>query len=129
MAHRRNCIAGLALLALLAGACRTAPIYNVTSASLSSSEATLEEVGKQIERAARFQNWETESPQPGILIVTRRRGKHVGVATIRYDTGSFSIALRNSHNLKQANGQIHKLYNQWVRALEQTIRREVAAGY
>jgi hypothetical protein len=77
---------------------------------------------------ARLQNWETEQTSPGVMIVTKRRGRHVAAATVRYDTDSFSISLRNSIALKQApDGTIHKLYNVWAKGLENAIRQEVSA--
>jgi hypothetical protein len=89
---------------------------------------SLAEVGLRIERAARLQSWHAERRQPGLLIVTKRRGRHVGSANIRYDMERFDISLRSSSYLRETpDGKIHKLYNEWVQALERTIRREVAA--
>lgn len=118
----------MVLLALLLGACRTAPIYNVQRAPIGMSGASLEDVGVWIDRAARLQEWRTEAVAPGTLLVTKSRGRHVATATIRYDATSYSITLRNSIDLKQRHGEIHKAYNEWIRSLDRTIRREVAAG-
>jgi len=85
---------------------------------------------RQVERAARVQGWETEVLQPGVLLATKRRGRHVASSTIEFDERSFSITLRNSSELKQSGGRIHKAYNEWVRNLADAIRREAAsAGY
>jgi hypothetical protein len=116
------------LLALVLGACVTAPIYNPTHVPLSGHEQlTVELVRERIVRAARMQTWTPEDLGPGVMIVTRREGLHTGIATIHYDLDKFSITLRSSVNFKQKDGMIHKRYNDWIAALETTIRREVAA--
>jgi hypothetical protein len=124
---RRPVVLALFLVLFLA-ACKTAPIYDVPNRTFGGSLASLEEASVRIDRAARLQNWETEQTSPGVMIVTKRRGRHVAAATVRYDTDSFSISLRNSIALKQApDGTIHKLYNVWAKGLENAIRQEVSA--
>lgn len=113
-------------LAVLLGACTTAPIYNVTNEPFASPRS-LELVGERIERAARLQGWRPERLADDEIIVSRSKGQHTAAATVTFDTRSFSIALRSSSDFKESDGRIHKLYNQWVASLRATIVREVAA--
>lgn len=112
-----------------ASACSTAPIYDVADARLGGT-ATLEQRTQQIVRAARMQDWEVEQLQPNVMIAIKKRGRHVATTTIRYDETRFSLELRNSVDLAQSPTRIHKLYNEWVEGLENSIRQEVSApGY
>lgn len=104
-----------------------APVYNVVDAPLD-SPGSLEQVGEQIRLAARFQNWEVEEFRPNVLLATKRYSTHAATASISYDEDSFSIELRGSDHLKEGDGRIHKLYNQWVHSLEAAILGEVRAG-
>jgi hypothetical protein len=111
-------------------ACRTAAIYNAIDVPIASGNPlTLELVRERIGRAARFQGWDIEDIQPGVVVATKRVGNHAGTSTISFDTSSFDITLRNSTNLQQGPGSIHKLYNRWVKALELSIRQEVASPH
>ena len=120
------------LIALLISGCvwlsgNRVPVYNVLDAPLSTTQ-TEAQVGENIRRAARIQGWEVEELDEDVIYVTKRRGSHFATAAVLYDARTFSIQLRGSQYLKQGEGRIHKLYNQWVRDLEATIQREVASS-
>jgi hypothetical protein len=119
------------ILALLwFGACRTAPIYDVVGEPLRFERAlTEEEVAERIERAAEMQGWVSQEFASGQLVVTKRKGRHIASATVTYDTSSFSITFRNSVDFKQSGDRIHKLYNEWIRALVSTIQMEVSSPH
>lgn len=119
----------VAFLLLLAFGCKTAAVYNVDGASLGSGGLSLAEVETRIDRAARMQDWDTEKTGPGTMIVTKKRGRHAASATLRYDTQTFSIRLRNSIDLRESGDgtSIHKLYNVWVQRLEDSIVSEATA--
>jgi len=104
-----------------------AAVYDVAEAPLHGA-GTVEQVGEKIRRAAQMQGWQVQEIQPRVLYVTKRRGKHSATASISYDVHAFDIQLRSSENLKQTDSRIHKLYNEWIRALESTIQNEVATG-
>jgi len=104
------------------------PVYNVLDVPLGTTQSEAQ-VDESIRRAARIQGWEVEEVDLDAIYVTKRRGSHVATAVVQYDATSFSIELRGSQNLKQGEGLIHKLYNEWVRELEGTIQREVASGF
>lgn len=114
----------IVLAALLAG-CVTAPVYEVEDRPLDYDRPiSIEEVGRRIERAATMQNWTTQRLSPGHMIASKKKGRHVGTVTIAYDTRRFSLLFRNAVDFKHSGGRIHKLYNEWVRVLEDTIRME-----
>jgi len=48
------------------------------------------------------------------------------VATIRYDTSTFSIHYKNSVNLRHSDQEIHRQYNNWVQNPSRNIRSEMA---
>lgn len=100
------------------------PVYNVIDAPIGRG-ITVEQVGDAVRRAAQIDNWKVEEVGPQVFYVTKRRGEHSATAEISYRADSFSIELRGSENLKQSDGRIHKLYNEWVRSLESTIRHEI----
>lgn len=128
MARERVAVA--LLLAALLGGCRTAPVHDVANARLESPTAlTLDEVHTRIARAARTQGWVVEDVEPGVVIVSKTVDDHVATSTITFDTNQFSISLRHSVNLRQHDGSIHKVYNQWVEALELGIRQEAKSPY
>lgn len=101
------------------------PVYNVIDAPIG-RERTVEQVGAAVRRAAQIDNWEVEEVGPQVLYVTMRSGIHSATAEVSYGADSFSIQLRGSVNLKEGDGRIHKLYNQWIRNLESTIRHEIS---
>lgn len=117
---------GAALLMGIALGCSTAPIYNVSNEPLGRVQS-LDVAGVRIERAARLQGWTTERVAEDEIIITRSKGRHTAAATIIYDLSSFDIQLRNSSDFKQRNGHIHKLYNDWIVSLRDTILAEIAA--
>jgi hypothetical protein len=102
------------------------PIEHVERVALART-GPIEQIGTDIRRAARMEGWQVEEVAPRMLYVTRSRADHAATAAVTYDRAAFSIELRSSRNLKQGDGKIHKLYNEWVRSLEEAIQREVMA--
>jgi hypothetical protein len=118
----------IALLLVYVGACRTAPIYNVTDASYApSSSASQEDMSRAIMRAGSSLGWEIQKVGPGQMKGTINVRSHVAVVDITYDMRSFSIEYVSSQNLLHSGDQIHRNYNRWIANLEKTIRREVAS--
>ncbi len=116
---------------LTAAGCQTAPIRNVTGASLSAAPGTtltMDQVAKAIGRAGQRLGWQIEQVRPGELTGTLKLRSHVAVVSITHDTLTFSIRYRESTNLLQSGQEIHKRYNTWVRNLEMGIQQEVAIG-
>ena len=103
-------------------------VYNVVDAPFEST-GSLEQIREQIRLAARMQDWYVgDGPRPNVLLATKRYSMHQATAAISYDADSFSIELRGSDHMKQGDGRVHRLYNEWVHALEAAIRREVSSG-
>jgi hypothetical protein len=123
-------LAVVLMLAFVAGACRTAPVYSVDQQPLRlAPSATLEDSRKHIERAARLHGWQVEDLGGQKLLATKRRGQHAAAVEIGYDERSFSISYRDSVLLRYDGRRIHKAYNGWVQALEGGIAgADVAAG-
>jgi hypothetical protein len=115
-------------LGLAAGACRTAPVYNVAVpiATAPNTRLTLQQVGQAIYRAGNGLGWRMETVAPGTLTGTLSMRSHVAVVTITHDTTTYRINYKDSTNLLYEGDQIHKRYNTWVRNLDQAIRREIA---
>ena len=69
-----------AVLILVLGACRTAPVYDVARHLLDVDPyATEEDVRDQIERAATLHGWRAEPIGERRLRLTKRRGQHAAV--------------------------------------------------
>lgn len=71
--------------------------------------------------------WSVTDGEAGTLVATTRvRGKHTAVASISYNSSSYSVTYRDSSdlNFKVVNGvpKIHPNYNVWVQQLVDAIR-------
>jgi hypothetical protein len=118
----------IALLGLLVGCGRVDKIYNVENAELGAPpSATLGQVGQAIERAATGLGWTVSQEQPGAMTATLDVRTHKAVVRIAYDTRRFSIAYKDSVNLKYDGTDIHYRYNSWIRNLRNEIEKEAAA--
>lgn len=110
-------IAGLAL-----GACRAAPVYNVSSSTMAAPpNATLEQVASAIKRAGVGLGWQMIEKGPSEMEGRLNLRSHLAVVSITFDTKQFSIFYKDSNNLDYNGTQIHKNYNGWVQNLEQAI--------
>jgi hypothetical protein len=118
----------IAVLMVYVGACRTAPIYNVTDASyVPPASASAKDIERAIISAGASLGWDIEKAGPGKMKGTLHLRSHVAVVDITYDKKSFSIQYVSSKNLLQSGDQIHRNYNNWIMNLKQAIHREVAA--
>lgn len=118
----------LLVAALALGACRTAPVYNVESATMATPEdATLEEVAGAIKRAGTGLGWQMIDKGPGEIEGRLHLRSHMALVRITFDTDQFSIFYEDSTNLKYDGTTIHKNYNGWVQNLEQAILGQTAA--
>jgi hypothetical protein len=123
--------AALLLVAALAG-CRTAQLYNVQEASLSTApSAQMLEVENAIKRAGGGLGWQIKRADPGQtghLIGRLPIRSHLAVVDIRHDTETFSIRYKDSTNLDYdpEEGEIHSNYNGWIRNLRKAIVREAS---
>ncbi len=126
-------IAAVLLVGAALAGCRTAEIYNVQQAALSTPpRAEMIEVENAIKRAGGGLGWHVrraDPGRPGHLIGRLPIRSHVAVVDIRHDTETFSIQYRDSTNLNHdaEEGVIHANYNGWIHNLENAIVREASA--
>jgi hypothetical protein len=117
----------LFVAALALGACRSAPIYNVQSATMATpADATLEQVAGAIKRAGAGLGWQMIDKGPGEIEGRLHLRSHVAVVSITFDKKQFSIFYKDSSNLDYDGTRIHKNYNGWVQNLEQAILAQTA---
>jgi hypothetical protein len=110
-------IAGLAL-----GACRAAPLYNVSSATMSTPPtATVEQVAGAIKRAGVGLGWQMIDKGPGEIEGRLKLRSHLAVVSVTFDNKNFSIFYKDSNNLDYDGTRIHKNYNGWIQNLENAI--------
>ena len=110
-------VAGLAL-----GSCRSAPVYNVSSATMATSpNATQEQVADVIKRTGISKGWQMIDKGPSEIEGRLNLRSHLAVVSITFDTKQFSIFYKDSSDLKYDGTTIHKNYNGWVQNLEQAI--------
>ncbi len=115
--------------ALVAAGCnRIQPVYEAKAhpvPAVARTKLSEAQVGDVIRQAATQRQWLIEPTRPGHFRGTLdlRNGKHSAVADIYYSTEQYSITLNSSNNLKQDGGEIHRTYNNNVRALEAEIER------
>ena len=93
---------------------------------------TEEDVAKLIMRAGASTPWRLEQNKPGVILATYygplEDGKisYSASVTITYTRKSYSIQYHSSTgNLQYGPGEIHENYNNWVKNLDNAIRREM----
>lgn len=118
----------LAVLLVLT-ACRTAPVYNIESEGLGApSNASLSQVTRAIKQAGAGLGWAFTPKSTGHLVARLSvRSKHRAEVDIKYNTKTFSITYRSSHNLKYDGANIHNNYNGWVQRLRNAILAQASA--
>lgn len=105
---------------------RIQPIYSVMQHPVPNAlkgQLMLEQLDVAIAQAASSKGWALDRIAPGHAQATLRWQSHAAVVDINYTVDSYSITLASSTNLKQGNGNIHRKYNEGVRALEDEIER------
>lgn len=117
-----------ACFALLIVGCRSAPVYNVSSAPITASKAslTLDDVSKAIMRAGGGLGWQMKETKPGHMLATLHLRTHVAIVDINYSTTSFSITYKDSTNLDYDGTNIHSNYNGWIQNLDKGIRTQLS---
>ena len=126
---RKLAFIAAALVLALAGCMRTAPIYNVDNAPITSGSAKAlgaAQVRQAIIAAGSSLGWRIGDAGPGRLEGTLNLRTHTAVVDIPYSAGSYSIKYKRSENLNEANGAIHSNYNGWIQNLDKAIRTELA---
>jgi hypothetical protein len=83
--------------------------------------ATTNQRGDQIKRAAIAQGWVIEERGPRLLRATYTLRRYQAVVEIPYTNGSFSIRYVSSQNLETAPGFVLRDYNSWVDRLQRAI--------
>lgn len=109
------------------GCKRVAPVTNPSSAMPVTGKVSDKAVKDAIVRAGANKNWEIISTGPQSLEGRLTVRDHVAVVEITYDSKNYYIGYKDSVNLSYADGSIHPNYNRWVLALENEIRRQLAA--
>jgi hypothetical protein len=121
-------VAILLITGLALGACRGAPVYNVSSATMASPpNATMEQVATAIKRAGAGLGWQMIDKGTGEMEGRLSLRTHVAVVSITFDTKQFSIFYKDSADLAYDGTNIHKNYNGWVQNLEKAILAQSAA--
>ena len=126
----------LALGAAQAGARTPVPIVNhenVVVQAAPGGSATADQVKQAIIAAASAtgRKWVVSEAAPGQLVATYQVRTHTVRTDIRYSASQFSVAYKDSVNMKYETGPngapvIHPFYNQWVSEFVQAIRAELA---
>lgn len=119
--------------ALQAHARTPVPIINHPNIAVE-RQASPAEVRKAIMAAAvaTGRKWTVSEPRPGVLVATYSVRTHTIVTEITYSGRNFSVAYKDSVNMKYGPGDgagagvIHPFYNQWVQEFIQAIRVELA---
>ncbi|MBE9555190.1 MAG: hypothetical protein IMF05_17135 [Proteobacteria bacterium] len=120
-------VAILLIVGLALGACRAAPVYSVSSATMASPpNATMEHVADAIRRAGISKGWQMIDKGPGEIEGRLNLRSHLAVVSITFDTKQFSIFYKDSTNLNYDGTRIHKNYNGWVQNLEKAILAQTA---
>jgi len=111
--------------------CKSAPIYNVSDASVDASikNLTAAKMKKAIMRAGLSLGWQIKDVEPGKLVGTLLLRKHMARIDIPYSKDGYSLLYRDSSqlNYKPDTGEIHKNYNGWIQNLDRAIQSQLLA--
>lgn len=117
--------AALALLTVLAGCFRTAPVLDVHDAVMPYHEAVADDpvwVHDVLVQALALKTWTIEQDEPGKIIASVSAGGHSARVMIRYDGSRYSIQhVDSSEGLLYDGYEIHKRYNHWISRLQTAI--------
>lgn len=117
----------LLVAALALSSCISAPVYNVSSATMASSpDAKLEQVAEAIMQAGLSRGWQMTEKGPSEMEGRLKLRWHVAVVSITFDTKQFSIFYKDSNNLKYDGSTIDSNYNGWIQDLEKAILAQSA---
>jgi hypothetical protein len=127
----RRTVVGTTFVLMLAGSgCRTARVHNVQRATITvPSTVTMTELRDVISSASRREGWRVREVQPGRAHAEKTLRAHRALVAIDYDPHGFSITLLEADNLRYDGHDIHKAYNQWIAALEKSIKDELRFRY
>lgn len=122
------CCLSLALLSLVLGGCKAAPVYNVQDAAVATgtTNAGMQDIQKAIIRAGASLGWNMKPAGAGSMIGTLHLRKHVAVVDIRYNAKTYSILYKDSQNLDYDGSTIHNNYNGWIQNLNRAIQTQLA---
>ncbi len=119
---------GVAIVAIILTSChRLQPIYEVSGHTIPAASRTLAsaQITELIVQTAQTDGWLVDKTGPTEVRATEKWKDHAAVVVISHDGQTFSIRNDGSTNLLQANGNIHKAYNERVRKLESDIERRL----
>jgi hypothetical protein len=91
----------------LVGACRSAPVHNITDTPVVVADgktATMDNVKMAIVRAGTQLGWQMTHAAPGLINARIALRNHTASADIRFDTKTYSITYRDSTNLDDRDG-------------------------
>jgi hypothetical protein len=122
----RMALVAVGLLATAIG-CRTAPVRNVAHAPFDPPVASvrMEEISSAIWAAGRREGWRVRDVGPGELRAEKSLRTHRALIAITYDGQGYGIRLLEADDLLYDGRMIHKTYNEWIEALERSIRDEM----
>jgi hypothetical protein len=124
-------ILAILLAAVSIAACTTAPIHNVSNAPIASASGkalTDDQVKSAIIRAGAALGWQMREIAPGKIGASIALRRHTAEIEIPYSTKQYSIVYKNSTNLDEKGGQIHKNYNGWIQNLTRGINAQLSAS-
>lgn len=121
-------ILALAALLLLT-ACTTRPILNIQNepvpTRIGQQQHTQADVERAILVAAQRRKWNARVVRPGLIEASTSARSHQARVEIDYSATSYSVRHKQSANLKESDGNIHRNYNRWVANLNKEIRRQL----
>lgn len=116
----------IAALTLMLAGCRSAPVYDVTSAPvIAPKQVSMQDVERAVMRAGAGLGWQMNPKRPGHIEGTIVLRTHKAVVDITYDTKTYNIKYKDSANLEYNGSSIHSNYNGWVQNLDKAIRTQL----
>lgn len=116
------------LVVVLVGCSKTEPVYNVTDRPFPAAveKMSLKQIADAMIAGGANLEWSLTEVREGVLDGEYSKGRHSAKVIVNYDKKAFSIAYSESRVLLSNGTEIHKVYNIWIRRLEEVLWRSVA---
>ena len=110
-------------VALLLAACKTtAPVTIETNQTTAASAAQMK---KAIYLAASSKGWRLKEINSKTIQAAYIKNSGSGIIDITYDRNGYKINVNKASTLMDANGNVHKNLNRWIRNLDKSIQQEL----
>ncbi|MDR0580045.1 MAG: hypothetical protein LBG21_05525 [Campylobacteraceae bacterium] len=105
------------------------PIYNIQNAPIHNGDnLSYAQIEQAIIKAATELGWKINKVKNGLLVGIFTSPSYMAVIDIKYDFSIYNITYRDGANLQYDGSNIDKLYNNWIKSLNDTIQKKLSGN-